>query len=76
MMPPLIVWGRDASWPVPAVRALTTVGVYAWPWTVTAGVPVALMAFPDGRLPGRRWCPALVAVFAVAVLFTLTSLPG
>ncbi|MET7395984.1 histidine kinase [Dactylosporangium sp. NPDC005572] len=73
MMPPLIVWGMSDSWPVPALRALTAIGVYAWPWTVTVGVPVALIVFPDGRLPGRRWRPALLAVLVIGVLFTLSS---
>ncbi|MFB9681676.1 sensor histidine kinase [Streptosporangium vulgare] len=71
MMPPLIVLGMSEAWPVPLIRTLTAVGVYAWPWTVTACVPVALILFPDGRTPGRGWRFALATALIVAPLFTL-----
>jgi signal transduction histidine kinase len=37
------------------MRILGTAATYGWPWTIALFLPLALMLFPDGRLPGRRW---------------------
>ena len=31
-----------------------------WTWALTLFLPLALMLFPDGRLPSRRWRPLLI----------------
>ena len=45
-----------------AVRVLATVvNLGGWGWALSTLVPLALLSFPEGRLPGRRW-RALVGV--------------
>ena len=39
------------------VASITNTG---WTWALSFFLPVALMLFPDGRLPSRRWRPVLV----------------
>jgi two-component system NarL family sensor kinase len=70
---PLITVGLAKHWPVGLVRAITTVGVYAWPWSIGLFLPLALLLFPDGRLPGRRWSWVMGAGVVVAVLFVVES---
>jgi hypothetical protein len=70
---PLIVVGLARQWPVGPVRAITTVGVYSWPWSIGTLLPLALLLFPDGRLPSRRWAWLLWAAVATAPLFVVES---
>ena len=39
------------------VASITNTG---WTWALSFFLPVALMLFPDGRLPSKRWRPLLV----------------
>src|SRR5688572_22173829 len=52
----------------------------SWGWTVAASValPVAMMLFPNGRLPGRRWrLPAAIGIAAAAVaMLAIAITPG
>jgi signal transduction histidine kinase len=79
---PLAVAGLSAQWPVWSVRGITTVGVYAWPWSIGLFLPLALLLFPDGRPPGRNWRWLLWAAIVTAPLFTAaaahdgTTVPG
>jgi signal transduction histidine kinase len=68
---PLIVIGLQVPWPTWLVRALTTVGAYSWPWSIALLLPLALLLFPTGRLPGRRWRWLMWAAIATAPLFVL-----
>ena len=52
---PLLTLGAQRDWSQGSLRVLATVGSYGWPWTIALFVPLALILFPDGRLPGRRW---------------------
>ncbi len=54
-MSPLLAAATRNDWPDPVIRAMTTVFVFSWPWSVGLCLPLALLLFPDGRLPGRRW---------------------
>ena len=40
---------------------------YAWPWSIALFIPLALLVFPDGLLPGRFW--------RAVVWFTVVSSP-
>jgi two-component system NarL family sensor kinase len=52
---PLVYLGAQLAWSQGALRVLATAATYGWPWTIALFLPVALVLFPDGRLPGRRW---------------------
>ncbi len=53
----------------PGWRLLATVVSGGWTWALTVFLPLALLCFPDGRLPGPRWrwLVGLIAVSAPAV---------
>ena len=52
----------DARWLATAYSA-------AWPWSVALFIPLALLSFPDGRLPGLGMAvPVVVANSVVQVL--------
>jgi hypothetical protein len=70
---PLIWIGLAKHWPVGLVRMVTTVGVYAWPWSIGLFLPLALMLFPDGRPSGRRWYWVMWAAVGIALLFVVES---
>jgi two-component system NarL family sensor kinase len=60
---PWFVQGLTGDAPVGAVRWLSTLYSLAWPWSVALFIPLALLHFPDGRLPGAPWrAVALLAV--------------
>jgi signal transduction histidine kinase len=51
-------WLLDAlqnDGPAGLVGALATAYSAAWPWSVSLFIPLALLYFPDGRLPDRWW---------------------
>jgi two-component system, NarL family, sensor kinase len=48
----------------PFWRLVATVVNGGWTWAITFFLPLALLLFPNGRLPGRRW-RWLVVVMAV-----------
>jgi two-component system, NarL family, sensor kinase len=51
----IAVFGLDADWPTSAVRALSTFSNGPWQFGIGLLFPLALLLFPDGRLPSRRW---------------------
>ncbi len=51
---------QHAGW-----RLVATVVSGGWVWAVAFFLPLALLCFPDGRLPGRRW-RGLVVLIALA----------
>jgi two-component system NarL family sensor kinase len=55
----LMVWGAAADWPVGVIRTLSTVATGAWQVGLGLFFPIAVLLFPDGRLPSRRWRPLL-----------------
>lgn len=68
------VWldlGAQLSWSLPILQTLATVSVYSWPWGVGLCIPLALLLFPDGGLPSRRWRPLVWLIIADGVLFAL-----
>jgi signal transduction histidine kinase len=63
---PLIVLGTQRAWPEPVLRTLDTVFVFAWPWSIGLFLPLALLVFPDGLLPGKAWRAVAWAVALVS----------
>ena len=49
-----------------------TVFSWAWPWSMGLGFFLALLYFPDGRLPSRRWWPVAVGIGLTGVAFVLS----
>ncbi|MGN9908679.1 histidine kinase [Phytohabitans sp. LJ34] len=66
---PWVDIGVRDGWPEVVLRGLATVYAYAWPWGISLCVPLALLLFPDGTLPGRRWRPVVWLVVAGSVFF-------
>jgi two-component system, NarL family, sensor kinase len=65
---PLIAIGRDAGWPDTAVEMLSTLFIAAWQLGIVGLFPLAVLLFPDGRLPGPRWRPVAWLIVAVMVV--------
>src|SRR5680860_493738 len=61
----------DQGAPTGSQRLVVTVFLWSWPWSIGLFMPLALMVFPDGRLPSPRWRPVAVGVIATAPLFAL-----
>jgi signal transduction histidine kinase len=68
---PLIMIGVADGWPAAPVRAAATVAAYAWPWSIALFLPLALLLFPTGRLPGAGWRWLLPAAVLTAPLFVV-----
>ncbi len=69
-----------ATWvaDLPADEIVAWAGTWAWTVSGSIGLPLALMLFPDGTLPGPRWRPvaALVVVAATVVGIAYATQPG
>lgn len=50
-----------------------TVFSWAWPWSMGLGFFLALLYFPDGQLPSRRWRPVAVGIGLTGLVFVLSS---
>jgi two-component system NarL family sensor kinase len=55
------------------VRSVATVAAWSWPWSIGLFLPLALLLFPDGRLPSPRWRAAAIAVVVTAPLFVVEA---
>ncbi|MDQ6936664.1 MAG: sensor histidine kinase, partial [Actinomycetota bacterium] len=62
---------HDADASIVGQRAALTVLQWSWPWSIGLLLPVALLLFPDGRLPSPRWRLVLILVVATAPLFVV-----
>jgi two-component system NarL family sensor kinase len=51
----MAVLGLNADWPTSAIRVLSTFSNGPWQLGVGLLFPLALLLFPDGRLPSRKW---------------------
>ena len=51
----LAVFGLNADWPTSAIRTLSTFSNGPWQFGIGLFFPLALLLFPDGHLPSRRW---------------------
>lgn len=68
---PLVSAGIAHRWPEPALRTGATIAAYSWPWSIGLCLPLALLLFPDGRLPGSRWRLVPWVAFLAGPLFAL-----
>jgi two-component system NarL family sensor kinase len=68
---PLVQALYEGGAPIGAQRLVMTVFAWSWPWSIGLFLPLALLLFPDGRLPSPRWRLAAIAVVATAPLFAL-----
>ncbi|MFI0353328.1 sensor histidine kinase [Actinomadura sp. 9N407] len=68
---PLAEGGLAAGWPPGLLRALVTVGAYAWPWSIGLFLPLILQLFPDGRPLGPGWRYVAWGTALTAPLFVL-----
>lgn len=68
---PMVQALHDGGAPLGLQRLVATVFAYSWPWSIGLFLPLALMLFPDGRLPSHRWRPVMIAVIVTAPLFVL-----
>jgi two-component system, NarL family, sensor kinase len=55
------------------VRMVATMAAWSWPWSIGLFLPLALLLFPDGRLPSPRWRTAAIALVATAPLFAVEA---
>ena len=63
--------GTAEGWSDSTLRLSATIFSWGWPWSMGLGFFLALLLFPDGRLPGRRWGPVAVGLVTVGLLFVL-----
>lgn len=68
---PLVQALHDGAAPMVAQRLALTVFQWSWPWSIGLFLPLALLLFPDGRLPSRRWRPVAIGIVVTAPLFVL-----
>lgn len=61
---------------VSLVRLTVTVFMFSWPWSITLFLPLALLLFPDGHLPGPRWRYLAWAIVVTAPLFVVEMVSG
>ena len=73
----LLGLGGSAGWSTLVLRLLASLFGLAWPWAIGLCLPLALLLFPDGRPPGRRWRWLIWAIVAEGMLFELSfAAPG
>ncbi len=59
--------------PTPPWRVFATLTNGGWTWALALFIPLALVLFPDGRLPSRRWRWVVVVLVISGVLWTATA---
>lgn len=62
---------RNADGPLVLGRLVSTLASWSWPWSIALFLPLALLLFPDGRLPSPRWRPVTIALIVTAPLFVI-----
>jgi len=75
---PLLVAGARYGWSSTTMAVLAVAYAYGWPWSISIALPVALLLFPDGRLPARswRWVLGVVLVVGGGFVVMMGSEPG
>jgi signal transduction histidine kinase len=63
----VLAWAGEPTAPW---RLLATVTNGSWSWALALFLPLALVLFPDGRLPGRRWRWLVVVLVGTGLIWT------
>jgi two-component system, NarL family, sensor kinase len=61
----------EGNAPLTVQRLVVTAFAWSWPWSIGLCLPLALLLFPDGRPPSRRWLWIVLAVIVTAPLFAI-----
>jgi two-component system NarL family sensor kinase len=69
----LAAYVADHGGSIPVQRALVTLSLVAWPWSIGLFLPLALLLFPTGRLLSPRWRWAAIGIIVTAPFFVLES---
>jgi len=80
---PLGILGISLGWPTPLTRLLAGLFLGAWGLGLPSLAMLALLLFPDGRLPSARWRPAAAYLvlggaygFAISMITPVDVVPG
>ena len=76
LMAPIAQLLHDHGAPLPVLRVVLTVFMFAWPWSIALFLPMSLLLFPDGHLPSPRWRYAAWAIVLTAPLFVVEMVTG
>lgn len=76
LMAPLAQILHEQGAPLPVLRAVLTVFMFAWPWSIALFLPMVLLLFPDGHLPSPGWRFAAWAIVGTAPLFVVEMVTG
>ncbi|MCU1446844.1 histidine kinase [Cryobacterium sp.] len=68
----VMFYGIESGWPEVGSRMLASVYIVAWQVGIAGLFPLALLLFPDGRLPSPRWRP-LAWLIVLSMLFQMTT---
>lgn len=69
----LVGFGASAGWNAGRLRLGASLFELAWPMAIGLCLPMALLLFPDGLLPGPRWRWLIWVIVAEAVPFELMA---
>jgi two-component system NarL family sensor kinase len=76
LMAPIAQLLHDHGGPLPVLRVVLTLFMFAWPWSIALFLPMSLLLFPDGHLPSPRWRYAAWAIVLTAPLFVVEMVSG
>ena len=76
LMAPLSQLAHDHGSALWVQKLLVTVFMGSWPWSIGLFLPLVLLLFPDGHLPGRGWRYVAWAIALTSPLFALEMVAG
>ena len=71
----VLAWVVSQGWPIgPGWRVFATITNGSWPWALALCLPMAILLFPDGHLPGRGWRWVVGGAAVGSVLFAASAI--